>query len=146
MATTSALETLVDLAKKDTDEATKRLGRTVRSCDEAQQKLDILKSYREDYAAKFQQNLETGLSPMAYRNFQLFIEKVDKAISGQQDVVFQAKDRVEQARLVWQKCEQKRLTFETLVKRNQKIKLAKENKQDQKLMDEYAARIAFYKK
>lgn len=146
MATTSALETLVELATKETDEATKRLGRSVRTSEEAQQKLTLLLEYREDYAVRFQESLAVGLSPMNYRNFQLFIEKIDTAINGQKDIVTQAQERVAQARTVWQACERKRLTYDTLATRAKQEKMQRDNRLDQKQMDEYAARIAFYKR
>lgn len=146
MTTTSALETLVELATKETDEATKHLGRTVRTSEEVQQKLALLLEYREDYAVRFRESLATGLTPMNYRNFQLFIEKIDLAINGQQEVVRQAQLRVAEARTLWQACERKRLTYDTLVTRAQQEKLRRENRLDQKLMDEYASRIAFYKR
>lgn len=146
MATTSALETLVDLATKETDEATKRLGRAVRSREEAQQKLGLLEQYRDDYAAQFQKTLSAGLSPMAYRNYQLFIEKIDDAIRTQESVVQDAGQHVEQARQAWQACERKRMTYNTLTTRAKDAASRKEAKADQKLMDEYAARIAYYKR
>ncbi len=146
MATTSALETLVELATKETDEATKRLGRTVRISEESQQKLTILLEYREDYAIRFQESLSVGLTPMNYRNFQLFIEKIDTAITGQKEVIKQAQERVAEARTVWQACERKRLTYDTLVTRAKQEKMQRENRIDQKQTDEYASRIAFYKK
>ncbi len=51
MATPSALNTLIDLANKETDEAAKRLGAALRVCEEADQKLDLLMQYRNDYAS-----------------------------------------------------------------------------------------------
>lgn len=146
MATISALETLVDLATKETDEATKRLGRTVRTSEEAHQKLTILLEYREDYAVRFQESLAAGLTPMNYRNFQLFIEKIDTAITGQKNIVSQAQERVAEARTLWQACERKRLTYDTLVTRAKEDKLRRDNRLDQKQMDEFASRIAFYKR
>jgi flagellar FliJ protein len=146
MATTSALETLVELATQETDEATKRLGRMVRTSEEAQQKMTILLEYREDYAVRFRESLAVGLTPMNYRNFQLFIEKIDTAIDGQKEIIKQAQERVAEARTVWQACERKRLTYDTLVTRAKQEKMQRENRLDQKQMDEYASRIAFYKR
>lgn len=146
MANTSALETLVELATKETDEATKRLGRAVRMSEEAQQKLVILQEYRDDYAARFQDNLATGLSPMTYRNYQLFIEKIDAAIVTQQEAVQQSKQRVEETRKAWQACERKRMTYGTLIQRAKQAAQEVENKRDQKLMDEFATRMAYYKR
>lgn len=146
MATPSALETLIDLATKETDEATKRLGRAVRVSEEAQQKLVILQQYRDDYAARFQDTLTTGLTALNYRNFQLFIEKIDTAISGQEDVIRITQQKVAEARLAWQACERKRMSYDTLATRAKEAELRKENKRDQKSMDEHASRMTFYKR
>lgn len=146
MATPSALETLIELATKETDEATKRLGRAIRVSEEAQQKLTILQQYRDDYAARFQDTLTTGLTALSYRNFQLFIEKIDTAITGQHDVVRNSQQRVADARAAWQACERKRMSYDTLAARAKEAELKKENKRDQKAMDEHAARITFYKR
>jgi flagellar FliJ protein len=74
MADISALTTLIELATKDVDEAAKRLGRAVRAVEEAQQKLTLLAGYRDDYASRFQVTMTTGFTPMAYRNFQGFMD------------------------------------------------------------------------
>ncbi|HZG22895.1 MAG TPA: flagellar export protein FliJ [Herbaspirillum sp.] len=146
MATPSALDTLIELATKETDEATKRLGRAIRVSEEAQQKLGILQQYRDDYAARFQETLTNGLTALAYRNFQLFLEKIDNAIDGQQNVVQSSQQRVAEARAAWQACERKRMSYDTLAVRARDKETRKENKRDQKAMDEHAARISFYKR
>jgi flagellar FliJ protein len=146
MATPSALDTLIDLATKETDEATKRLGRAVRVSEEAQQKLAILQQYRDDYAARFQDTLTAGLTALSYRNFQLFLEKIDVAIEGQENVVRSSQQRVAESRLAWQACERKRMSYNTLATRARDKELKKENKRDQKTMDEHAARMFFYKR
>ena len=146
MATTSALETLIELAIKETDEATKRLGRAVRTSEEAQQKLVILEQYRDDYTLRFHETLSSGLTAMSYRNFQLFIEKIDSAISGQQGVVRNTLQRVSDARAAWHACERKRLSYGTLATRARQAEQLRENRRDQKEMDELASRITFYKR
>lgn len=146
MATTSALETLIELAIKETDEASKRLGRAVRTSEEAQQKLVILEQYRDDYAQRFQENLSSGLTAMNYRNFQLFIEKIDHAIAAQQGVVRTTQLRVADARAAWHACERKRMSYDTLVTRARQIEQVRDNRREQKQMDEHASRITFYKR
>jgi len=146
MATTSALETLIELAIKETDEASKRLGRTVRTSDEAQQKLVILEQYRDDYALRFQESLSSGLTALSYRNFQLFIDKIDNAIAGQQGVVRNTQQRVTEARAAWHACERKRMSYDTLATRARQVEQLRESRRDQKLTDEQASRIAFYKR
>jgi flagellar FliJ protein len=146
MATRSALDTLIELAQRDTDEAAKRLGVALRGVDEAQQKLTMLHGYREDYAVRFDAAQLKGITPAVYFNFVAFLEKLDNAVKGQQEVLRHAQRRADQEKEAWQACERKRLSFRTLSERAAAEALAKENKRDQKMMDEYATRQAFYKR
>ncbi|GAA4015117.1 flagellar export protein FliJ [Actimicrobium antarcticum] len=146
MAISSAIDTLIELAVKDTDEAAKRLGLAIRACEEVQQKLTLLMQYRDDYATRFQHSLSVGLSPSGYRNFQLFIDKLDGAIASQELVLLDAKRRIEEARSAWQENERKRMSYGTLASRALKAEQAKEAKRDQKAMDEHAARAILYKR
>jgi len=82
---------------------------------------------------------------MSYRNFQLFIEKIDSAITGQQDVVRSSQQRVAEARAAWQACERKRMSYGTLATRARQTEQLRESRRDQKQTDEHASRISFYK-
>jgi flagellar protein FliJ len=146
MAINPALETLIELATNQTDEAAKRLGRAIRTCEDAEQKLQMLLQYREDYYARFQSSMAAGLSIAGYRNFQLFLDKLDAAINGQQKIAEDARRRREEERTAWQNSERKRMSYGTLASRSEKEEQRKENKRDQKMMDEYANRLANYKR
>jgi len=146
MATTSALNTLIELANKDTDEAAKLLGAALRASEETKQKLDLLMQYRNDYAARCQADLTTGISTTHFNNFQVFMQKLDHAIAGQQKVVSDTMQRVDQARAAWQACEQKKMSFVTLAGRASKEDARREMWRDQKQNDEHAARRALHKR
>ncbi|MBC7416521.1 MAG: flagellar export protein FliJ [Herminiimonas sp.] len=146
MANRSALETLIELATTETEDAAKRLGMAVKATRETEKKLTLLQDYRAEYAARFQASLAAGLSAMGYRNFQLFMDKLDTAITSQQNVVTQANLRVEERRREWQAGERKRMSYGTLANRALQEELKLENKRDQKAMDEHAARQHLYKK
>ena len=90
--------------------------------------------------------MSNGITPMAYRNFQAFMLKLDSAITGQQQVVQHAQARSEQEKARWQDAERKRMSYTTLNNRAQEQALKLENKRDQKAMDEHAARQAYYKR
>jgi flagellar protein FliJ len=146
MASTSALETLIELATNQTDEAAKRLGRAIRDCQDTEQKLQMLLQYREDYYERFHSGMAAGLSMAGYRNFQLFLDKLDAAINGQQKIADDAKRRREEERSAWQASERKRMSFDALATRSEQERQRQENKRDQKMMDEYANRLANYKR
>lgn len=146
MATSSALDTLIELASKESDEAAKRLGHCMKAAEDSEQKLALLMQYRDDYATRFQQNLANGLTAMGYRNFQLFLDKLENAISSQQLVVRDAHIHVELERSAWQASERKRMSYGTLANRALKARQLAENKRDQKQTDEHAARQFLYKR
>jgi len=140
MANTSALETLIELAQRDSDAAAKRLGAALRSVEEAEQKLNMLLGYRDDYANRLDQAQMNGITPFAYANFVAFVGKLDNAINGQQEVLKHAKYKSELEKTTWQESERKRLSYRTLNERAAAEALKIENKRDQKMMDDHAAR------
>jgi flagellar FliJ protein len=144
MPTPTALDTLIELATRDSDAATKQLGRCISLGNDAQQKLDMLQQYRDDYAARFERNLLSGLSAISYRNFQLFIEKLDNALTGQREVIRLTQLRIGEAKLAWQACERKRLSYDTLARRAKTEALAIAGRRDQKQNDEHASRMMYY--
>lgn len=146
MAKLSALTTLIELATKDSDDAAQLLGTAIRAAEECEQKLNLLLGYRDEYANRFQDSQKAGLTAMDYRNFQVFIEKLETAIDGQQAQVRNARLKVERQRQAWQECERKRMSYGTLANRAEKERQHGENKRDQKQTDEHAARSAHFKR
>jgi flagellar protein FliJ len=142
----SQLQTLIELAQRETDNAAKRLGETISAAQDAEQKQVLLQGYRDDYAGRFIQAQANGISPDAYRNFQAFMVKLDNAIKGQQEVVRHAQAKIENARTLWQTCERKRLSYQMLLKRANIQEQQRAAKRDQKAMDEHATRQAYYRR
>ena len=146
MADISALNTLIELATTEVDDAAVRLGRAVRAVEEAKQKMALLAGYRDDYALRFQNTMANGFTPMAYRNFQGFMDKLDQAINGQQQLVRDAEWRVEKERGAWRESERKRISYDALASRARTAAEQKIAKREQKQSDEQATRKLFYKR
>jgi flagellar FliJ protein len=142
MANTSALETLIDLAQRESDAAARRLGAALKAVEEGEQKLQMLLGYRQDYADRLDQNQVAGITPFAYQNFVAFLGKLEQAITGQRDVVKHAQYKADVEKKAWQESERKRLSYRTLNERAALEALKIENKRDQKMMDDHAARTA----
>ena len=113
---------------------------------DAEEKLNMLVGYRDEYGRRFDASQQQGITPMAYRNFQAFMEKLDTAIQGQQEVLRHSKVRGDQEKQLWQDAERKRMSYSTLRDRAEAQELKKEAKRDQKAMDEHASRQAFFKR
>ena len=145
MVPQSTLTTLIDMAEKLTDEAAARLGAAVRQVDDLQNKLNLLKKYREDYSLKMQADLKAGRDMQHIRNFQQFMGKIDDAIHGQQQLVNDAQKRVLAEKVNWQENEKKRMSYSTLEDRAAKAQLKIDNKRDQLQSDEHAARQTYFR-
>jgi flagellar FliJ protein len=146
MAHPTALETLIDLAQRDCDAAAKRLGAAQRAVDEAEQKLQMLIGYRDDYANKLDAAQVAGITPHAYHNFVAFLAKLDNALAGQREVLKHAQYKSGVEKQGWQASERKRLSYRTLTERAAAQALQLESKRDQKIMDDHAARGAYYRR
>ena len=145
MAQQSALNTLIEIAEKLTDEAAAKLGTAIRLSEDLEKKLNLLKKYREDYSLKMQAELKAGRDIQHIRNFQVFLGKIDDAIYGQQHLVNDAKQRVQDEKLGWQNQEKKRMSYSALEERAEKVLQKKEAKRDQFQSDEHGSRQFFYK-
>ena len=146
MANASALETLIDLAQRESDACAKRLGAALKAVDEGEQKLQMLLGYRDDYANRLDAAQMAGITPFAYQNFVAFLGKLEQAIDGQRDVLKHARVKADMEKKGWQESERKRLSYRTLNERAALEALALENKRDQKMMDDHAARTARFKR
>lgn len=143
MAHPSSLDTLIELATTETDAAAKKLGSAIRAHEETEKRLALLLQYRDDYTIRFQSSLAAGLTAAGYRNFQLFLDKLDTAIAGQQNIVNEAQKRIDAERSAWQASERKRMSYDTLAARARQAELRLEVKRDQKQTDELAARLSY---
>jgi flagellar FliJ protein len=142
MANTSALETLIDLAQRESDACAKRLGVALKAVEEGEQKLQMLLGYRDDYGRQLDAAQMNGITPFSYQNFVAFLGKLENAINGQRDVVKHAHYKADTEKKAWQESERKRLSYRTLNERAALEALTIENKRDQKMMDDHAARTA----
>ena len=138
---TSVLKMLQEIAAKEVDMAAEALAKSIKFAEEAKAKQDMLSGYRQDYVNNLNKILVEGMGTEAYQNFYQFFAKLDQAISGQQQAVDIANQKVQVNRQLWQESQRKKLSYEVLLNRSDKRELKVEQKKDQKMMDEYATRI-----
>lgn len=136
------LQPLVQLAHQKNDAATRKLGQLNQQQQTAQGKLEALQQYRRDYQIKLQEALQQGMEPVALRNFQDFIERLDKAILQQNQVIEKAKKVVQNGRHELMDTTRKMKSFDTLEKRHVESEMKLEAKSEQRMQDEQTGRFA----
>jgi len=140
MASSSALQMLFDLASDEVDEAAKNLADANRALKAAQDSSTMLQGYKQDYLDHFNQKQQAGLGKEVHLNNQYFLQNLEQAIGAQADVVVSAQYDRDNMQQVLQAAQRKKMSYEVLIKRADKKAMAKMNKRDQKMMDEFAMR------
>lgn len=135
-----ALQTVLELMQRRADDATQQLARLIAAEQDAKAKLDLLCQYREEYARRFQASAQAGMAPLQWKNFQDFLARLDEAIAQQQQAVLQSRNKTTAGQLHWQAQRVRLKAIDTLSVRHYKAEDAKENRREQKQVDEFATR------
>ncbi|MDR3220671.1 MAG: flagellar export protein FliJ [Candidatus Accumulibacter sp.] len=134
------LQTVLDLMQDRADEATRSLARLIANEKDAKAQLDMLLGYRDEYAGRFSEAAQNGLTQSAWSNFQQFLGRLDEAIEQQRAIVATRVRNTATGQLQWQQQRKKMKAFDTLSARHFTSENAREIKREQKLQDEFAAR------
>lgn len=140
MAKPFSLQTVLELMQVRADEATRKLAQLIAIERDAKNKLDMLAQYRDEYAARFRQAAQSGITQREWHNYQEFLNRLDEAIEAQgQTVALQARNTAA-GQALWQQQRKKLKAIDTLSERHFASENALEQKREQKTQDEFAAR------
>ncbi|AUQ25994.1 flagellar export protein FliJ [Dickeya zeae] len=145
MSSQSTFVMLRDLAQKEVDAATTHLGQVQKAYSQAEQQLNMLLGYHDDYRQRLSDSMTEGMANTAWQNYQQFILTLEKAIEQHQHQLLNWSSRLDQAMKAWQEKQQRLNAFSTLQQREQTKMLAHENRLEQKRMDEFAQRASMRK-
>ncbi|OZI33336.1 flagellar export protein FliJ [Bordetella genomosp. 10] len=141
MSSKLPLDTLIGLAKDNTDEAARQLGRLHAARNDAERQLAMLQDYRQDYLQRLQHAMVSGMSAADCHNYQRFIGTLDDAIGQQNAVLAQAEDHLAKGKLRWQEEKRKLNSFDALAQRAANVEARAEARREQRANDEYSARL-----
>lgn len=141
----SPIETLCGLAQKDLEKAAIQLGDVRRAQKQADEQLNMLLDYQDDYRKSLNNNMSEGITSTRWYNYHQFIETLEKAIDQHRQQLAHWNGRVEKALSFWRDKQQRLHAYETLQARALANELLQENRLDQKRMDEFAQRASLRK-
>ncbi len=101
MKRSQRLEPVVRVAENREQQAARSLGDSQSALNQAQQRLNELKNYREEYIQRFHTTGAVGMSAMQMGDYRLFLSNLSRAIEQQAGLVEQAAAVVEQQRQQW---------------------------------------------
>jgi flagellar FliJ protein len=133
------LQSLLELAQEHTDAAAKTLCALKAEWNAAEEKLQQLLQYQQEYRQRLQHASQQGLNIATLREFQHFIAKIDAAIALQTLEVERCKKRWDMGREAWQQKKNKQGAFDALAKRHEVREVRRETKVEQQEQDEFAS-------
>ncbi|HEX4855784.1 MAG TPA: flagellar export protein FliJ [Limnobacter sp.] len=137
----NVLQILIEQASEKADKAAKSMAVTQQKMAQARDKLNMLQTYRDECESGLQNKAVTGLTGQQLRNQLAFVGKIAEAISQQKRELDFLDTTLQHQRKQWQDALGEQRKYEALVEREKLKKARLENKRDQKMNDEFAARI-----
>ena len=134
------LQTLLDLSNMRMDEAAKKLGLLIAGERAANERLELLSNYRDEYSNRFVEAAKTGLRPEEWQNYRTFMARLDDAIGQAAELVKNSQRSKQVGQDEWLNQRGKVKAFDTLAQRHEQRQQYGEMKAEQKLSDEHAAR------
>ena len=132
------LQTLLDLARVDSNSAATQLGALNGHNRDMEQRLQLLLEYRGEYTAHLERVAKMGMSGVDWRNFREFIDQIEAAIAQQREVVSRARQGVESGQCHWHAQQRRVKSLDTLSQRHRSAELRLESRREQKEQDDFA--------
>lgn len=140
MAQPFSLQPLLEVMQNRTDEATRKLGQLIAAEQSQKSRLQMLEQYRAEYAMRMTQATAEGITQLVLRNYQDFLGRIDEAISQQRLVVQNSENSTKAGQEHWKAQNKQLKAIDTLSTRHDARERYRENKQEQKLQDEFTTR------
>jgi len=135
-----SLQTILEVMQNRTDEATRKLGRLIAAENSQRSRLQMLEDYRNEYAQRLRDAATQGVTPTVLLNYQDFLARIDEAIQQQRQAVINSEQSKKAGQEHWHTQNKQLKAIDTLSQRHEARERYQENKLDQKLQDEFAAR------
>jgi flagellar FliJ protein len=135
------IKTIVDIKATQEKNALEVLGAVQRKLLALQAQVDGLRNYRKEYQDRFDLLGSNGVSVAKLLEFRSFIDKLDKAIIGQEQLLSTIEAELKVKRKVWEELHHKTQSLQKVCDSALVIEMKQEAKREQLEQDERASRI-----
>jgi flagellar FliJ protein len=135
------IKTIVDIKATQEKNALEVLGEVQRRLQSMQAQVDGLKNYRKEYQDRFDQLGVKGVNVAQLLEFRSFIDKLDKAIMGQEQVLSSIEAELKAKRKKWEELHHKTQSLQKVCDSALVVEMKQEAKREQQEQDERASRI-----
>jgi len=140
MAQPFSLQPLLEIMQTRADEATRQLGQLIAAEQNQRSRLQMLEQYREEYAQRLRDATAQGVTRLILHNYQDFLARIDEAITQQRIVVGNSARNTRAGQDHWQAQNTRLKAIDTLSQRHDARERHRENRQEQKIQDEFSTR------
>ena len=137
------LQLLVKVQQEKEDKLQAYYQAALQNYQSMQQKYQGLADYRTDYIRQTQQRGAEGVQSRQFNQYLNFITKLDQALEQQNLQIQQAQRVVDMRRTAWLAMQKKRKAIELLIDKELSASLQRQNRLEQKLLDEIATQQFF---
>ncbi len=141
MKKSQRIKTIVEIKAAQEKSALEVLGVAQRKLQSMQEQIDGLKNYRKEYQDRFDQLGIKGVNVTQLLEFRSFIDKLDKAIIGQEQVLRSIEAEVMAKRKGWEELHHKTQSLQKVCDSALVVEMKQEAKREQQEQDERASRI-----
>lgn len=145
MAQAFRFQFLLEQSQEKSDKAARLMAEIKAQWQAAEQKLQQLQGFVDDYRNRFVAAQSSGLSVSQWRDYQLFMAKLDAALKQQVGEVELFRQRFDEAKARWLDTQREVKAMQALAERQARTELARQAKREQKELDEYASKLAYRK-
>ncbi|MDP1665393.1 MAG: flagellar export protein FliJ [Methylobacter sp.] len=141
MKKSQRIKTIVEIKATQEKSALEVLGAVQRKLQGMQVQVEGLRNYRKEYQDRFDQLGSRGVNIAQLLEFRSFIDKLDKAIIGQEQVLRSIEAEVIAKRKIWEELHHKTQSLQKVCDSALVIEMKQEAKREQQEQDERASRI-----
>ncbi|MGZ4954956.1 MAG: flagellar export protein FliJ [Methylobacter sp.] len=141
MKKSQRIKTIVDIKATQEKKALEMLGAVQRKLQTMQAQVEGLRNYRQEYQDRFEQLGIKGVNVAQLLEFRSFIDKLDKAIIGQEQMLSSVEVEVIAKRKIWEELHHKTQSLQKVCDSALVVEMKQEAKREQQEQDERASRI-----
>ena len=141
MARTTALDSLIEFARGQRDDALSRFAASMTQTRAVEEQLLLLLGYRNEYAARLTNIACSGVTVGQLRDFRLFLEKLDLAIGQQRQAASSQTEHLAERKATWTGTETRLQGYAMLLDRRRATDRLRLRRDEQRGTDEHASRL-----
>ena len=134
------IKTIVEIKATQEKSSLEALGASQRKLLATQAQIESLRKYRQEYQDKFNQLGNAGISVVQLLEFRSFMDKLDKAIAGQEHALGECETDLMTKRKCWEGLHQRTQSLQKVCNSALAAEIRQEGKLEQLEQDERASR------